>query len=89
MSGSEAFVLRQRGHHHLSAAEVPEGRHVEGHVGEDHHVLEEGEQGVDWWGGQTDGQTRVRRTHDERQDTSLRRLDSPPSSQYLLWRLKK
>lgn len=44
---SVPFVFRRRGHDHLFAPEVPEGRHVEGHVGEHHQVLEEGEQGVD------------------------------------------
>lgn len=44
---SVSFVLRGRGHDHLFAPEVQEGRHVEGHVGEDHQVFTEGEQSVD------------------------------------------
>lgn len=39
---------QRRGHDQLFAAKVPESRKVEGDVGEDHQVLDEGEQGVDW-----------------------------------------
>lgn len=48
---SETFVLGRRGHDDFFTAEIPEGRHVEGHVGEDHQVLKESEEGVDWRGG--------------------------------------
>lgn len=44
----EVLVLQQRAHHQLLVAEVPEGSHVEGHVGEDNQVLQEGEDGVHW-----------------------------------------
>lgn len=43
------LVLQHRAHHQLLVAEVPEGRHVEGHVGEDHHVLQESKDGVHCW----------------------------------------
>ena len=48
LSGSVSLVLRTRGHHHLLAPKVQEGGHMEGHVGEDHHVLTKCKQGVDW-----------------------------------------
>ena len=47
-SGSVSFVLRPCGHHHLLASKVPEGGHMEGHVGEDDHVLTQRKQRVDW-----------------------------------------
>lgn len=46
--GLISFAFRRRGHDHLLAPKVPETRHVEGHVGDDHQVFEEGKQGVDW-----------------------------------------
>lgn len=44
---SVSLVFRRCGNDHLFGPKVPESRHVEGHVGEDHQVLEEGEQSVD------------------------------------------
>jgi len=47
-AGSVVLVLGPRGHHHLLAPKVPEGGHMEGHVGDHHHVLAQRKQGVDW-----------------------------------------
>lgn len=48
LSGRSSVSYQRRGHDQLFAAKVPESRKVEGDVGEDHQVLDEGEQGVDW-----------------------------------------
>lgn len=49
-SRSVALVFCCHSNDHLFVPKVPEGRHVEGHVGKDHQVLEEGEERVDWDG---------------------------------------
>lgn len=46
----EVLVFQHGAHHQLLVAEVPEGSHVEGHVGEDNQVLQESEDGVNWQG---------------------------------------
>lgn len=48
LSAQSSVSYQRRGHDQLFAAKVPESRKVEGDVGEDHQVLDEGEQGVDW-----------------------------------------
>lgn len=49
-SRSVALVFCCHTNGHLFVPKVPEGRHVEGHVGKDHQVLKEGEERVDWDG---------------------------------------
>lgn len=44
----EVLVFQHGAHHQLLVAEVPEGSHVEGHVGEDNQVLQESKDGVNW-----------------------------------------
>lgn len=46
----EVLVFQHGAHHQLLVAEVPEGSHVEGHVGEHNQVLQESEDGVNWQG---------------------------------------
>lgn len=80
---SVSLVFRRRGHDHLFTPEVPEGRHVEGHVGENHHVLAEREQGVNC----RDSRETLTMMLSRLKPTAEQHL--LPVSQNLLWRLKK
>ena len=79
-SGSVSFVLRPRGHHHLLASKVPEGRHMEGHVGEHHHVLTQRKQRVDW-GGEGDSS---KDTHTERKTDKYKQAEASGRREALL-----